>query len=136
MENKDIRWKQRLMNYSKALAQLRKFIDKGELNELEEQGMIQCFEYTYELGWNTLKDFFESKGEVGINGSRDAFRLAFNRGVIQDGELWMDMVDDRRLTVHTYDEEKADEMVAKIRDIYFDLFVRLETRMTLESNRE
>ena len=75
----NIRWKQRLDNYSKALAQLTRFIEKGELNEFEQQGLIQCFECTYELAWNSIKDLFEAQGEVGIIGSREAFRLAFKR---------------------------------------------------------
>lgn len=54
MQN-DIRWKQRFYNYQKALVQLTKFIKKGELNELEEQGIIKAFEYTYELAWNVIK---------------------------------------------------------------------------------
>ena len=53
----DIRWEQRFSNYRKALNRLQKFIDKSELSELEEQGLIKAFEYTYELAWNTLKDF-------------------------------------------------------------------------------
>ena len=73
--NQDIRWKQRLDNFTKALRQLTKFIDKGELNELEQQGLIQSFEYTYELAWNTIKDFFEAQGETDILGSRDAMRM-------------------------------------------------------------
>jgi nucleotidyltransferase substrate binding protein (TIGR01987 family) len=76
MSEKDIRWIQRFRNYSKALGQLSRFIEKKELNELEKQGLIQAFEYTYELAWNTIKDYFENQGETGIHGSRDAFRLA------------------------------------------------------------
>ncbi len=56
---------------------------KKELNELEKQGLIQAFEYTYELAWNTIKDYFENQGETGIHGSRDAFRLAFRRGLVE-----------------------------------------------------
>ena len=82
----DIRWKQRLHNFSKALRQLTKFIEKGELNELEQLGLIQSFEYTYELAWNTIKDLFEEQGQTDILGSRDAFRLAFKRGLIENGE--------------------------------------------------
>jgi hypothetical protein len=55
MSQEDIRWIQRFNNFGKALSRFRKFIDKGELNELEEQGLIQAFEYTYELAWNTIK---------------------------------------------------------------------------------
>jgi hypothetical protein len=72
MAEKDIRWIQRCSNYSKALGQLSKFIEKNELNELEKQGLIQAFEYTYELAWNTIKAYFEDQGETGIHGSRDA----------------------------------------------------------------
>ncbi|MFI3122110.1 MAG: nucleotidyltransferase substrate binding protein [Methylococcaceae bacterium] len=72
MQNNDIRWVQRFGNFCKALAQLTKFIAKGDLNELEKQGLIQCFEYTYELAWNTLKDFYQSQAETDIQGSKDA----------------------------------------------------------------
>ena len=77
MSSPDIRWIQRFDNFTKAVKQLTRFIDKGNLNEMEEQGLIQSFEYTYELAWNTLKDFFEDQGESNVMGSRDAFRLAF-----------------------------------------------------------
>ena len=92
MTVQDIRWIQRFNHFTKALGQLKKFIQKGKLNELEEQGLIQAFKYTYELAWNTLKDYLESQGETEIHGSRDSFRLAFQRGLIEDGETWMDMV--------------------------------------------
>ena len=86
MENDTARWQQRFSNYSKALSQLGKFVEKdAELNEMEEQGMIQAFGYTYELAWNTIKDFYESQGETGLQGSRDAIQLAFKRGLIKDG---------------------------------------------------
>jgi len=89
MSAEDIRWIQRLNHFNKALNQLTKFIEKGALNELEEQGLIQFFAYTYELARTTIKDYFESQAETNIHGSRDAFRLAFKRGLIEDGETWM-----------------------------------------------
>lgn len=61
MQNNDIRWIQRFNNFAKALAQLAKFITKGDLNELEKQGLIQCFEYTYELAWIRLKIFTKTR---------------------------------------------------------------------------
>jgi len=60
MTTQEIRWIQRLSHFAKALGQLTKFIEKGALNELEKQGLIQSFEYTYELAWTTLKDYFEA----------------------------------------------------------------------------
>jgi nucleotidyltransferase substrate binding protein (TIGR01987 family) len=73
----DIRWRQRFSNYQKALAQLARFTQQSQLNELEEQGLIQCFEYTHELAWKTLKDFLAERGNTDIFGSKDATRTAF-----------------------------------------------------------
>ena len=130
MENKDIRWQQRFNNYSKALSQLEKFIEKGEnLNELEEQGLIQSFEYNFELAWNLIKDYYENQGVTNIQGSKDAFRLAFNRGLITDGELWMQMIDSRVKTSHSYDKEKADEIADAVLHTYYALFKALHSTM-------
>ncbi len=129
MTTQDIRWIQRLNHFSKALSQLTKFIEKGALNELEKQGLIQAFEYTFELAWNTLKDYFEVQGETNIHGSRDAFRLAFKRGLLEDGETWMDMIKSRTLTSHTYNEDVAEKIAADIVNRYFSEFVTLQTKM-------
>jgi nucleotidyltransferase substrate binding protein (TIGR01987 family) len=128
MDNKDIRWIQRFVNFNKALNQLSRFIEKGPLNEFEIQGLIQCFEYNYELAWNMIKDFYESQGEVGIQGSRDAIRLAFNRGIIEAGDVWMKMVKSRTLTSHTYNEEVAQEITDAIYKEYYPAFVELQKR--------
>ncbi len=135
MDNNDIRWQQRFANYRKALTQLKKFIDKGELNELEEQGLIQAFEYTYELAWNVLKDYYEYQGETSIQGSRDAFRMAAKRGLVENIENWMDMVDSRNKTTHTYNEEIAEEIASSVIDRYFDLFKDLEEKMEVLKSR-
>ena len=130
MENTDIRWRQRFNNFSRALSQLQKFIDKGEnLNELEEQGLIQAFEYNFELSWNLIKDYYEFQGVTEIQGSRDAFRLAFNRGLIKDGENWMRMIESRVKTSHTYNEDTADEIATAILKTYFFLFTELHSTM-------
>ncbi len=126
----DVRWQQRLNNYLKALSQLKKFMDKGDdLNELEEQGLIKAFEYTFELAWNTMKDFYESQGETGIQGSRDAIRMAFRRGLIEDGESWMKMIESRIKTSHTYNEETANEIVEAVKYIYYALFLLLRDKL-------
>jgi nucleotidyltransferase substrate binding protein (TIGR01987 family) len=128
MQN-DIRWKQRFYNYQKALVQLTKFIKKGELSELEEQGIIKAFEYTYELAWNVIKDYYEEQGEVSIQDSRDALRLAFQRGLITDGDNWMNMIKSRIASVHTYNLEVAQQINQDIHDIYFQLFIELKEKM-------
>ncbi len=130
-EQKDIRWAQRFANYNKTLLQLKKIFVKSELNELEEQGLIKSFEYTYELAWNTIKDFYEDQGDVGIQGSKDAVRLAFKRGLISNGEAWLEMIENRKLTVHTYNEATAQEIAMLIKKKYFSLFLVLQQNLEI-----
>jgi nucleotidyltransferase substrate binding protein (TIGR01987 family) len=133
-DDRDIRWEQRFSNYKKALVQLGRFIDKGLLNELEEQGLIKSFEYCYELAWNVIKDFYEEQGETGLQGSKDAFRLAAARGLITRGQVWMDMVENRKLTVHTYEKTMAEKTGRLIREHYFPAFVALRDALDLKRN--
>jgi len=118
----DIRWKQRFENDKKAFSQLEEFIRQDQLNKLEEQGLIKAFEYTYELAWNTMKDFLEYQGETDIPGSRDAIRKSFARGIIKDGDVWLDMLQARNRTSHTYNEDTARDIVDSIQQDYFTAF--------------
>ena len=127
--SKDIRWQQRFSNYRKALSQLQKFIDKGKLSELEEQGLIKAFEYTYELAWNTIKDYLEYQGKTNLVGARDSFREAFQDGIINNGETWMDMLASRNKTSHTYNEETAKEINDAVINTYYPLFIELEKQL-------
>ena len=126
MERTDIRWKQRFTNFQDALAQLTAFIDKKDLNDLEVQGLIQAFEYTHELAWNTLKDFLLEQGQQNLFGSKDVSRKAFQLGLIEHGEIWMEMITSRNQTSHTYNKETATKIVEAIRSQYFNEFVILE----------
>lgn len=132
----DIRWEQRFANYRKALTQLTKFINKGNLTDLEEQGIIKAFEYTYELAWNTLKDYLEYQGILDIAGSRDTFREAFKANIITNGEIWMEMLKSRNLTSHTYNEDTADEIVSAIINSYYKLFKSLEAKLESVRSRD
>lgn len=127
--NEDIRWKQRFANYQKALLQMRKFMAKESLNELEEQGLIQAFEYTHELAWNVLRDYLLEKGQQNIHGSRDATRMAFKFELISDGDSWMDMIRDRNRTSHTYNQETAESIASNIKQRFFLLFIDLQQTM-------
>lgn len=125
----DIRWKQRFSNYIKALNQLQKFIDKGDLNELEEQGLIQAFEFTHELAWNVMKDYFEYQGNTSITGSRDVTREAFQRNLIENGSQWMEMIKSRNQSSHTYNEVTAHEIREQVFNFYYTLFVDFKNKM-------
>jgi nucleotidyltransferase substrate binding protein (TIGR01987 family) len=136
MTNPDIRWKQRYHNFCLAYSQLQKFIEKGELNEFEEQGLIQSFEYNFELAWNTIKDYYEYQGETNIQGSKDAIRLAFKRGLITDGAVWLDMLASRVLTSHTYQKQTAQQVIHDIREKYveqFSLFLETMSQIVREN---
>ena len=131
----DIRWQQRFNNFKKAFSQFEKAVDLENYSDLEREGLIQRFEYTYELAWNTIKDFLEEQGYRDITGSKDAIKKAFQTGLIQDGDLWMNMITSRSLTSHTYNEETAEEIAESIKDEYFDQFQKLINRFEEEINK-
>jgi len=84
-QNPDVRWRQRFQSFRKALTQLRaagELAKQRRLSDLEQQGLIQAFEFTHELAWNTLKDFLESRGAANLYASKDATREAFSKGLI------------------------------------------------------
>jgi nucleotidyltransferase substrate binding protein (TIGR01987 family) len=129
MKNGNVRWIQRFSNYKKALLQLEEAVAlarKRPLSQLEKQGLIQGFEYTYELGWNTLKDFLQNQGNQSVYGSRDAIQEAFKMGLVTDGDAWMEMFKDRNKTTHTYNQQTADDITNAINKTYYELFKKLE----------
>jgi len=131
--NADVRWIQRLDNFSRALAQLRYGVElcqERKLSILEEQGIIQAFEYNHELAWSLLKDYLaEYGGLVNLIGSRDTTREVFKRGLIDDGEQWMEMIKSRNLSSHTYNEGTAKGLL-KIIPEYFIEFEKLIAKFT------
>ncbi|KXS55346.1 MAG: nucleotidyltransferase substrate binding protein [Marinobacter sp. T13-3] len=138
MTEQDVRWLQRFNNFRKAFNQLDSAVqlsEERELSDLEKQGLIQAFEYTYELSWNMIRDYFRWQGNTGITGSRDAIREAFANGLIEDGDGWMRMLKDRNRTSHTYNEETAQEILKNILQLYHPLFGALQTRMADEAKK-
>ena len=125
----DIRWIQRRKSFSAALDQLRAAVDLSSerpLSDLECRGLIKSFEFTHELAWNLLKDILQWQGVNGLLGSRDAVRRAFSGGLIDNGDVWMEMITSRNQTAHTYNEEAAGEIAEKVREFYLNAFNALE----------
>ncbi len=114
----DVRWKQRFSNFKKAMLQLKEFLEKPELNKFEKQGLIQCFEYTFELAWKTMKDYLEEQG-FSVNSPRAAIQTGFQMQLLQNGHVWIDALEKRNLMAHTYDERLADEAEQLIRASYY-----------------
>lgn len=128
----DIRWKQRLDNFNRALNQLTLAVELSQqrpLSDLEKEGLIQRFEFVHELAWNVLKDFLEYEGIQGIVGSRGAIREAFKRGLIEEGETWMDMIEKRNLSSHAYNQDIAVALVSTIIQNYYPSFLALQKEM-------
>ena len=124
----DIRWKQRFNNYLKALQTLDEayaLTQTRALSRLEQQGLIQSFEFTHERAWNVLKDYLSNQGITGLIGSRDATRSAFKNGLVTEGDDWMRMIADRNLTSHTYDQATAQAIVDNILARYYPAFKAL-----------
>jgi nucleotidyltransferase substrate binding protein (TIGR01987 family) len=132
MATQDIRWVQRFNHFTKALFQLKEAVEltqKRPLSKLEEQGLIRAFEFTHELAWNTLKDFLEDRGVQDLYGSRDTTREAFKTGLIVNGEAWMNMIQSRNLTSHTYEETTAKEIVSAVLKTYYAEFEALRVKL-------
>ena len=136
MVEKDIRWIQRFNNYRRALEKFNQAVDiisnklewGEEIDDLLEEGLIQRFEYTHELAWKVMKDYAQYQGYTNIQGSRDAFRKAFEMGIIEN-EAWMESINDRNLTSHNYDDETVAEILNAKIDTYALLFNDFEKKM-------
>jgi nucleotidyltransferase substrate binding protein (TIGR01987 family) len=133
MTSDDVRWLQRFDNFQRALLVLGRGVrlaQERELSELEQQGLIQGFEFTHELAWNLLKDYLTHQGIAGIVGSRDATRLAFLNGLISDGEIWMGMIRSRNQSSHTYNLEQAQAIARDVIVLFYPAFSALNERFT------
>lgn len=107
------------------------------LSELEQQGLVKSFELTFELAWNTWKDLFPSRGVQNLYGSRDAVRASHAAELIADGNgarVWIEMIQSRNLTAHTYDAETTAAVVQMVCDAYIPGLDRLQT--TLDPHRQ
>jgi nucleotidyltransferase substrate binding protein (TIGR01987 family) len=135
----DVRWIQRLNNFEKAMKNLGEGVEEAadrELNKLEKQGVIQAFECCFELAWNTVKDFYDAQGDIGIQGSRDAFTLAFNRGLVgMYSTALVESIRSRQLTTHTYNEKNTEIIFTDIVNKYYPAFKELIDSLLHERER-
>ena len=140
MANQDVRWIQRYSHFLNAYQGLEGAValyKERPLSNLEEQGLIQAFEYTHELAWKVFKDFLEEQGVFNLYGLKDTTRQAFKSGLIDDGEIWMDMIISRNLTSHTYNDDLAQEVINKIVTIYINEFEKMVERFnTIKFQKE
>ncbi len=132
MTDPDVRWRQRLENFRRALTQFDLAVELSRqrgLSDLEKQGLIQAFEFTHELAWNVMKDYFVWQGNMSLTGSRDAVREAFGVGLVSDGEGWMEMIRSRNQTSNTYNKATAEALAKEVCERYHPLFHAFLDRM-------
>jgi nucleotidyltransferase substrate binding protein (TIGR01987 family) len=140
MSNTDeIRWQQRFDNFQKAFLLLKEALEEKPINEysrLEQEGIIQRFEYTFELAWETIKDklFYEGYDE---KTPRAVIRRAFEVEFIseEDTEIWLDSLNKRNILSHTYNEDAAREALEAILDNYYPVIKKVYQNLKAEINR-
>ena len=123
-QSKEIRWKQRFENYKRAFELLKRTVEINNHSEAEKGGLIQFYEMTFELAWKTLKDYLENQGII-AKLPRDIIKSAWQNDIIDNGHLWIEALEDRNLTSHTYNEDTATRVVKKIKENYFSLLQQL-----------
>lgn len=126
--DKSIRWRQRFSNLENAFLFLKEGLKKESLDPYQEAGIIQSFEFTFELSWKTLKDFLESMG-TNVDFPRDTLKEAFTIQLIKDGHLWLEMLDKRNILSHTYNRRQAANAVDLIRKRYFPAIEQLYSEL-------
>ena len=131
--SKDIRWKLRFQNFEKALNYLEEAIAIKNPDIIQKAGLIQFFEMSFELAWNTIKDYLEEQGFVDIKSPRASIKKAFEIGLIEHGHLWIELIENRNLTAHTYDEKTANEVDKLIRENYYALLKELHKTFITKS---
>ena len=128
MNNNDVRWKQRFNNFEKSLNFLKDAVSRSNLSDLEKAGVIQTYEFTFELAWKTVKDYLEEKG-VSAKFPRDTIKEGFRYEILEDGDLWIDMLEKRNLMSHAYDEAKAEIAYRLIINEYFQMLEQLYNKL-------
>jgi len=125
----DLRWKLRFNNFKRAIGLLGEALESGPdvLSDLEKEGVIQRFEYSFELAWKTMKDFLEDGGvEIVPLTPRQVIKESYAARVIEDGQVWINMLDQRNLLSHTYDHEVFVDAVIAISSVYLSVLKELE----------
>lgn len=123
--NKSIRWKQRFQNYQQAFTNLEDATNLDHYSKLEQAGLIQTFEFCFELAWKTLKDFLESEGII-ASSPREVIKESFKANYILDGHTWIDALEKRNLLTHTYSEEMSTQAEQLIKSKYFPVLKKFK----------
>lgn len=126
----DIRWKQRFSNYKKSFSYLNQALNIENPDMIQKAGIIQFFEMSFELAWKVLKDYLQGQGFIDVNSPRSAIKKAFELELINNGTLWLNALEDRNLTAHTYNEETSNQIISLIKKDYINILKNLDENFT------
>lgn len=124
----EIRWRQRYGNFTRALDRLADAVDRESYSDLERAGLVQTFEFTFELAWKTLKDLMNYEG-YDADSPREVIKVGFANGYIIDADIWLEALESRNVLTHTYDEKAAEQAVKLIRETYYPVVRRLHDEL-------
>lgn len=110
------RWEERLEDLEKAINRLEEAIEESKKIDFStlKDGVIQRFEFALELSWKTLKHFLNSEGVEAATTPKSTVKEAFKSGVLKNIDIWLEMLDDRNLTSHIYNQAIAEEIYERI----------------------
>lgn len=127
-----LRWEQRFQSFKKAFQQLKKAVKKPRYTALEQAGMTQMFNFTFELAWKTLKNLLEAKG-YNLDSPRNTIKQAFQSGYINDADIWLDALEKRNIMAHVYDDMQSRKVISLIKNTYFPLLADVYTFLQKKS---
>ncbi len=125
----NLRWIERFENFEKAKKNLsiaKDYIAQNGITDIAIMALVQAFEITFELAWKTQKDYLEYNG-IKVNTPRETIKEAFQSNIIEDGQIWIDMMESRNKTSHTYNVEFANQLAHEILEKYIPQFENLYT---------
>lgn len=132
-----LRWQERFEFYQKAVQSLKTALQRfDKLSDLEQDGAVQRFEFTFELAWKTLQDYFTETGYLDAKGPRNVLKKATEDNLINDGYSWIQMLENRNELNHTYDEVKSRQILDRVVQDYLPLLEKLEHTLTLLANKQ
>ncbi len=119
-----------LDNFKSAVINLKEGVEAAE-DELDIDGAIKRFELCYELSWKLIKEYLSDKGLI-VNNPRDSFKAAYQNELIDNEEVWLKMIEDRNILVHTYNFEQSRETFSNIKEEYIKSFEHLLKKIEQE----
>lgn len=137
MSSIKLRWQERFESYQKAVQSLKTALQRfDKLSDLEQDGAVQRFEFTFELAWKTLQDYFTETGYLDAKGPRNSIKRAAENDLIQDSYTRLRMLENRDELNHTYDEAKNRQILDRVVQDYLPLLVELENKLISVADKQ